>query len=244
MPLEGYGSSSGNKDHDRVGDIFQLDTSSSFKIQAWHISTTLPEYGRRMVLHKIVFRHDLYKYRWTLILDGIIIGSDVMSSNDEGEVIVKFSLEGKHAYVSCLMSYYNLANSYRLFWEGKEITNLNLTSISSLGEPLPHQVSIVSAQTSKSNKKVTRYEIQSILVNERIHSVGRRYSEFILLDAFIRSQTSQHLLDSLPILPKKVYSPFVNQFSAGFIEKRRAALESYIKYIVSNEKVCSYSSVS
>lgn len=71
--------------------------------------------------------------------------------------------------------------------------------------------------------------------------VERRFRQFDMLSRLIIAQTSSHLSNSLPSMPSKIVSPWVDQTSDNFITLRRLALQKYITQLLGNSKVVHYS---
>ena len=70
--------------------------------------------------------------------------------------------------------------------------------------------------------------------SRRLVIVERRFSEFVILDASLRSLVGATTMTELniPSLPPKVYNPLVDQASEDFLHGRREALESYLASVL------------
>ena len=244
MPIEGYGvreqelidNSATHKFI--IGDIFKKEhfPGISTITTAWHLSLSLPDQGRRESTHKISFRHGQLNGNWVLIVDGIIRATGYESPIIR-EFELSFHIHGINGKIICdgldSVKYF-----HSLTLNNDLITPLNKLTISSLGERIPLRVSIPDTRTySLNHKKITVYQISVEPATGRNFVIERRYSEFEMLNDLIHSQTEYHIAQSLPNLPGKVYTPFKNQFSSKFIEKRRNKLEIYLQYILANDKV-------
>lgn len=67
----------------------------------------------------------------------------------------------------------------------------------------------------------------------------RRFSEFIALSTLIKALKDKHS-GALPVLPRRIFTPWTDQQSVDFINERRAALQLYLRALLANPRVCSY----
>jgi hypothetical protein len=109
--------------------------------------------------------------------------------------------------------------------------------IGRLRPPLSVTIPSTSMRTFDESTR-TVYMIRSVSADREQVLVERRFSDFLQLDAIIRGSLGrQQLPPKYPVLPKKVYNPFLNQFDQSFLTTRRVALEKYLQYLLTNPKV-------
>jgi hypothetical protein len=219
------------------------------------------------VVAKISFRFNMISSIYVLIIDGEpkLKAKLTFDSERKAKIIFKFADIDFELYIKAKLS--KMTCDFRLLFSGNEIRALNEplstpsvsreTSRSSSAPPfplpfpsptssmdypfdsMPRDISIPSLKTcylDKHQKQVViRYQIISEIRKGEKMMVEKRFSDFVILDRLIKG----HFPDdkSIPRLPKKVYNPFINQTSDGFLFQRRKSLEDYLNTIISHDKV-------
>lgn len=229
--------------------LYFLGIGLSPVICSWHLTLSPPDMGRRETNHKISLRHAQLTGHWILCIDGLITQKGKITNSDRA-FLITFRLMDKAIVILC-NGQSSLKYKYFLQIEGQEYPHLGQVAVSSLGEKAPKYVTVPKVSSRRENGSVvTFYELQvetpSIpethlpAVKGYKFTIERRFSEFVLLDAMIRSQTESHLVDSLPKLPTKFKMPFSKQTDEEFIESRRQSVESYMRFLLANEKILHY----
>jgi hypothetical protein len=218
------------------------------------------------VVAKISLRFNLITSVFVIIIDGEpkIKAKLVFDSERKAKIIFKFADIDFELYIKAKLS--KMTCDFRLLFSGNEIKALNEPTISPLSrtssrsssnppvpflfpsptssmdypfDSVPRDISIPSLKTcylDKQQKKVViRYQIISEIRKGEKMMVEKRFSDFVILDKLIKG----HFPDdkSIPRLPKKIYNPFIDQTSDGFLFQRRKSLEDYLNTIISHDKV-------
>jgi PX domain/Fas apoptotic inhibitory molecule (FAIM1) len=198
--------------------------------------------GRRQVLaHRIQFRHSQITGNWVLVIDGRIEAKGFEPLMNR-VFDVSFLLEGKECVIAITgikSVYYNKYSLKISDEEIKELRDMASTGIL-FGDHRPRSVTIPDCLSTAA---AVMYQISVETRGGKKVLVERRYSEFSVLDAMVRTSVPGHLLSSLPILPSKVYNPFFDQSSDAFVTSRRLALELYINQILGMDKIVLYGDV-
>jgi hypothetical protein len=231
-------------ENDRVGNIFKLDTFPGLKTisRVWHFIIT--DEGVFVSAHKIVFRHSLYTGNWILILDGRahMKGFEAIT-NRNFEII--FEINSHEAVITAIrkggisMSYSHcFLLEERVIQEIKRSDdNLNIAGDGEEGSP--QNITIPDCRTFNDGAKdVTLYQICITYQDSQI-IVEKRFSEFIALNMLI-SAVKDKFSGVLPLLPPKIYGPWIDQKSGEFVDLRRKLLQKYLEELLANVRIRTY----
>lgn len=237
-------------DDDRIGNIFNLDTFPGLNTisRVWHFIIT--DQGINISAHKIVLRHSLCTGNWILILDGRAHMKGFESITKRTFEIV-FEISSHRGVITAVGDSgmiripLCIGYSHSLLLEDLKIQEIkrsdeNLNIAGDNGEGLPENVSIPDSRTFNNGaKNITLYQICIKPYEENQIIVERRFSEFIALNILILS-VKDKFTGVLPLLPPRVYSPWIDQESSDFINLRRKLLQQYLEELLANVRIRAY----
>lgn len=228
----------------KVGDIFRQNTSpgpNTFS-RSWHFLSA--EQGNPANAgHKVVLRHCYYSGKWCLIVDGLphMRGFEpIVKRNFQ----ILFSINSiENAVITAnRKNGMTVGFSHNLSVGELEIEEIKRTTgCLNVGDKPPEHVSIPDTRLFNDGiKDVTLFQIFIKPFQGGQIIAERRFSEFILLNKLIIALKDRHA-GTLPLLPRRVFTPWTDQQSKEFIDERRVALQNYLQSLLSNSRVCTYS---
>ena len=228
-----------------VGEIFRSETLPGQQIvsRAWHFRSSGVGWNHDSVGHKVVFRHCLSAGRWSLIIDGAPHRSGleaIMARKFE----VSFSIDTIHKAVITATAKNGIRSgfSHRMTLDDIEVLEIKRNAgCLNVGDKPPEHISIPDTRIFNDGvKDVTLFQIFIKPFQGGQIIAERRFSEFLLLSKLIGALKDE-LAGVLPVLPRRVFTPWTDQQSAEFIDHRRIALQSYLQSLLSNSRICTYS---
>jgi PX domain len=228
-----------------VGDLFGSETLPGQQIvsRAWHFRSTEAGGNRDSVGHKVIFRHCLSAGRWSLIIDGVPYKNGletVMTRKFE----VSFSIDTSHKAVIVATAKNGIRSgfSHRMTLDDIEVLEMKRNAgCLNVGDKPPEHISIPDTRLFNDGiKDVTLFQIFIKPFQGGQIIAERRFSEFLLLSKLIGT-LKDVLAGVLPVLPRRVFTPWTDQHSAEFINQRRIALQCYLQSLLSNSRICTYS---
>jgi hypothetical protein len=224
----------------QIGNIFSSSTwtGAQTACRSWHFRSTSDDSGHENpILHKIVFRHGQVSGNWVLIVDGILHmkGFEPILKRS---FTVAFQLDFRESIITAVRRS-TIGYNHSLMIDSITMMELKLTENPSIGEKLPHHISIPDCRTySEGTRNVTLYQILVRPESGGNIIVEKRFSEFIALGDLLKAQKDNKTLQgTLPTLPSKTVMPWVDQGSESFITERREALEKYLQVLLRNPRV-------
>jgi PX domain len=228
----------------KVGDIFRQNTLPGPNIfsRSWHflsVEQSNPEKSG----HKVILRHCFSSGKWCLIVDGLphMRGFEPIVNR---KFEIRFSVNSiENAIItSNRKSGMSVGFSHSLTVGDLEFQELKRTTeCLNVGDKPPEHVSIPDTRLFNDGvKDVTLFQIFIKPFQGGQIIAERRFSEFIQLNKLIIGLKDRHA-GTLPLLPRRVFTPWTDQQSKGFIDERRLALQSYLQSLLSNTRVCTYS---
>ena len=228
-----------------VGDIFRSETLPGQQLvsRAWHFRSTGSDSNHDSVGHKVIFRHCVSAGRWSLIIDGVPHRNGleaIMTRKFE----VPFSINTSHKAVIIAMAKNGIRSgfSHRMSLDDIEVLEIKRNAgCLNVGDKPPEHISIPDTRLFNDGiKDVTLFQIFIKPFRGGQIIAERRFSEFLLLSKLIGTLKDE-LAGVLPVLPRRVFTPWTDQQSAEFINHRRIALQSYLRSLLSNSRICTYS---
>ena len=228
----------------KVGDIFRQNTFPGPNIfsRSWHFLSV--EQGNPVNAgHKVTLRHCFSSGKWCLIVDGLphMRGFEPLTNRT---FEIRFSVNSiENAVITAnRKSGMSVGFSHTLTVDELEIQELKRTTeCLNVGDKPPEHVSIPDTRLFNDGvKDVTLFQIFIKPFQGGQIIAERRFSEFLLLNKVIIALKDRHA-GTLPLLPRRVFTPWTDQQSKEFIDERRVALQSYLQSLLSNSRVCTYS---
>jgi hypothetical protein len=224
---------------DLLGEGLYLGNGTVYR--SWYLEIALPNMGRREQSVKISLRFNPLQSLLVLIVNGVP-KVKCATEFENSFMNLKFKLLEIDFELWIRVNFPKISYHIELRLNNAEVKDLRnqKTIPNSLVRTDTPRVTIPNIRTcSIQNKSVVVYQICSEIKaqNEKV-VVERRFSDFDKLDKIIQGHFSvSHLKDTLPTLPTKVYNPFFNQTEFHFLTTRKAKLEEYLNFLLSNEKV-------
>lgn len=228
----------------KIGDIFRQNTFPGPHIfcRSWHflsVAQETPEHSG----HKVILRHCFTSGKWCLIVDGSphMRGFEPLSNKKFEIRFLVNSIENAVITVN-RKSGMSTGFSHSFTVGDKEIQEIKRsTGCLNVGDKPPEHVSIPDTRLFNDGvKDVTLFQIFIKPFQGGQIIAERRFSEFIVLNKLIIALKDRHA-GNLPLLPRRVFTPWTDQQSKEFIDERRAALQTYLQFLLSNTRICTYS---
>jgi hypothetical protein len=228
----------------KVGDIFRQNTLPGPNIfsRTWHF-LSVEQGNPEKSGHKVILRHCFSSGKWCLIVDGLphMRGFEPIVNR---KFEIRFSVNSiENAVItSNRKSGMTVGFSHSLTVGDLEFQEIKRTmECLNVGDKPPEHVSIPDTRLFNDGvKDVTLFQIFIKPFQGGQIIAERRFSEFIQLNKLIIGLKDRHA-GTLPLLPRRVFTPWTDQQSKGFIDERRLALQTYLQSLLSNTRVCTYS---
>lgn len=234
----------------RVGDIFNDNVylGKGTVYRTWHLEIPSANLGRRELSAKISIRYHKVSSIFVLVVNGEAKLKTKANYDDNKKMVILFKLYDHDFELTINVKFPKLYYLFDLKLNDHTNDNNSILDIRQQKATYntlrnkalqPKNVSIPSIRTTSIDKKnVVIYQVYCEINKFEKIMVEKRFSDFVKLDLILQGLfSSNHLKDTLPVLPNKIYNPFINQYDFKFISERRLRLEEYLNFLLTHEKV-------